>query len=92
MRHSDEYAWLRSLLSTENIKELLGPEYNSNTELAIERFELPNLRAVHFLFRNLLDRGVSSTTTVDFLGKNVAEFLRARWVDLPVRFLNRGRL
>lgn len=92
VRHSDEYAWLRSLLSTEKIKELLGPEYNSNAELAIERFELPNLRAVHFLFRNLLDRGVSSTTTVDFLGKNVAEFLRARWVDLPVRFLNRGRL
>lgn len=92
VRRSDEYAWLRSLLSTEKIAELLGPEYNSNAELAIERFELPNLRAVHFLFRNLLDRGVSSTTTVDFLGKNVAEFLRARWVDLPVRFLNRGRL
>ncbi|OJI96628.1 hypothetical protein ASPVEDRAFT_48778 [Aspergillus versicolor CBS 583.65] len=92
VRHSDEYAWLRSLLSTEKIRELLGPEYNSNAELAIERFELPNLRGVHFLFRNLLDRGVSSTTTVDFLGKNVAEFLRARWVDLPVRFLNRGRL
>ncbi|KAL4806801.1 hypothetical protein BDV18DRAFT_168375 [Aspergillus unguis] len=60
--------------------------------LTIERFELRNLRAVHFLFRNLLDRGVSCTTTVDFLGKNVAEYLRARWVDLPVRFLNRGRL
>ncbi|KAI9373356.1 hypothetical protein BJX61DRAFT_533203 [Aspergillus egyptiacus] len=92
VRHSDEYTWLRSLLSIEKIKELLGDEYMSNPALEIERFELPNLRGVHFLFRNLLGRGVSATTTVDFLGKNVAEFLRARWVELPVRFLNRGML
>ena len=74
------------------IKELLGEKYNANPELRVERFELQNLRAVHFLFRNLLDRGVGVTTTVDFLGKNVAEFLRARHVDLPVRFLERGKL
>ncbi|KAL4886690.1 hypothetical protein BJY04DRAFT_228481 [Aspergillus karnatakaensis] len=92
VRHTDEYTWLRSLLSTDKMRELLGDEYNANSELEIDRFELPNLRGVHFLFRNLLDRGVGATTTVDFLGKNVAEFLRARWVDLPVRFLNRGRL
>ncbi|KAL4918337.1 hypothetical protein BDW62DRAFT_217657 [Aspergillus aurantiobrunneus] len=90
VRHADEYTWLRSLLSIEKVTELLGSK--SSPELKIERFELPQLKAVHFLFRNLLDRGVSSTTTVDFLAKNVAEFLRARWVDLPVRFLNRGRL
>ncbi|KAL4863093.1 hypothetical protein BDV12DRAFT_189920 [Aspergillus spectabilis] len=92
VRHSDEYTWLRSLLSVEKIRELLGEEYTSNPDLEVERFELPNLRGVHFLFRNLLDRGVGVTTTVDFLGKNVAEFLRARWVDLPLRFMNRGRL
>ncbi|KMK63447.1 hypothetical protein Y699_04277 [Aspergillus fumigatus Z5] len=92
VRHHDEYLWLRSLLSAPKAKELLGEAYNANPELQIERFELPNLRAVHFLFRNLLDRGVGITTTVDFLGKNVAEYLRARWVDLPVKFLNRGKL
>ncbi|KAF5860205.1 hypothetical protein ETB97_001848 [Aspergillus alliaceus] len=92
VRHNDEYIWLRSLLSIPKAEELLGDEYQSNTRLHIERFELPNLRGVHFLFRNLLDRGVGVTTTVDFLGKNVAEYLRAKWVDLPVRFLNRGKL
>ncbi|KAF9885867.1 hypothetical protein FE257_012245 [Aspergillus nanangensis] len=92
VRHSDEYLWLRMLLSAPRVKELLGPEYNANAQLDVERFELPNLRGVHFLFRNLLDRGVGVTTTVDFLGKNVAEFLRAKWVDLPVKFLNRGKL
>ncbi|KAH8427160.1 acyclic terpene utilization AtuA family protein [Aspergillus melleus] len=92
VRHSDEYLWLRTLLTTSKVRELLGDEYNANPQLEIDRFELPNLQAVHFLFRNLLDRGVGITTTVDFLGKNVAEYLRARWVDLPVRFLNRGKL
>ncbi|KAE8157498.1 hypothetical protein BDV40DRAFT_278202 [Aspergillus tamarii] len=92
VRHSDEYLWLRSLLSIPKAQELLGEEYRSNPQLQIERFELPNLRGVHFLFRNLLDRGVGATTTVDFLGKNVAEYLRAKWVDLPVKFLNRGKL
>lgn len=92
VRHPDEYAWLRSLLSTSKIKELLGEEYTKNPSLEVERFELPNLRAVHFLFRNLLDRGAGITTTVDFLGKNVAEYLRAKRVDVPERFLNRGKL
>lgn len=90
----DEYTWLRNLLSIANIKTLLGKEYDETRvpKIEIERFELPNLRAVHFLFRNLLDRGATSTATVDFLGKNCAEFLRSRHVDVPVRFLDRGRL
>ncbi|KPI34557.1 uncharacterized protein AB675_7411 [Cyphellophora attinorum] len=86
------YTWLRNLLSIETIKTLLGDEYDESRrpKIEIERFELPNLRGVHFLFRNLLDRGVTSTSSVDFLGKNVAEFLRGRVVDVPVRFLGDG--
>lgn len=92
VRHRDEYLWLRALLSVDTARELLGETGRAQSHLAIERFELPRLHAVHFLFRNLLDRGVGVTTTVDVLGKNVAEFLRARHVDLPLRFLNRGKL
>ena len=94
VRRPDEYVWLKNLLSTETIKLLLGKEYDTSRvpKIEIERFELPNLRAVHFLFRNLLDRGATSTSTVDFLGKNCAEFLRSRYVDVPVRFIERGRL
>jgi hypothetical protein len=93
-RHADEYIWLRNLLSIEKIKTLLGKEYDTSRvpKIEIDRFEMPNLKAVHFLFRNLLDRGVTSTSSIDFLGKNVAEYLRSRWVDVPVRFLNRGKL
>ncbi|KAJ5712440.1 hypothetical protein N7493_008908 [Penicillium malachiteum] len=92
VRHRDEYLWLRSLLSIETARELLGDEARRSPPLAIERFELPGLQAVHFLFRNLLDRGVGVTSTVDCLGKNVAEYIRSRHVDLPTRFLNRGKL
>ena len=84
------YTWLRNLLSIPFITQLLGREYDPHRrpKIEIERFELPNMRAVHFLFRNLLEgTGVSSTGSVDFLGKNVAEFLRSRWVDVPVKFL-----
>lgn len=91
VRHGDEYDWLRASLSTATIIRLLGSEYDGD-RVTVERFELPSLRAVHFLFRNLLDRGVPATASVDFLGKNVAEFLRARLVDVPTRFLARGRL
>lgn len=94
VRHEDEYVWLKNLLSTETIQVLLGKEYDTSRmpKIEIERFELPNLRAVHFLFRNLLDRGATSTSTVDFLGKNCAEFLRSRYVHVPQRFIARGRL
>lgn len=89
VRYQDEYAWLRNLLSVETMKELLAEEYKGGQ---IERFEFLGLKAVHFLLKDHLDRGVSCTTSVDFLGKNCAEFLRARVVDVPLRFMARGRI
>ena len=92
MEHADEYAWLQSLLSIETVKALLGKEYTDRkNKMDVERFELPNLKGVHFLLRNFLDRGVTSTSGIDFLGKNVAEFLRQREVDVPAKFLGRAR-
>ncbi|TKX19900.1 hypothetical protein C1H76_8098 [Elsinoe australis] len=89
VRRQDEYDWVRAILSTEKVKELLADEYNGKK---IDRFELKNMRAVHFLLHDHLDRGVSCSSSYDFLGKNVAEFLRSRWVELPKRFLDRGKL
>ncbi|KAJ7646561.1 hypothetical protein FB45DRAFT_821037 [Roridomyces roridus] len=84
VRTQEEYEWLRSLLDVDKVQEILAGEYNGKE---IDRFELPNIRAVHFLLHDHLDRGVSCTSTVDFLGKNVAEFLRAQEVDVPRKFL-----
>jgi hypothetical protein len=90
VRHDDEWDWLRSLLTIEKIKELLGPEEYKGKP--IDRFEIPHLRAVHFLLHDHLDRGFNSCSTYDTLGKNCMEYLRAKTVDIPKKFLDRGRV
>ncbi|CAN9201082.1 unnamed protein product [Alternaria alternata] len=90
VRHDDEWEWLRSFLTIDKIKELLGPEEYKGKK--IDRFEMKNIRAVHFLLHDHLDRGYDACSTYDTLGKNVCEYLRARSVDLPVRFVERGVL
>jgi hypothetical protein len=88
VRNDDEWDWLRTLLSVDKIKELLEEEYIGGK---IERFEIPGIRAVHFLLRDHLDRGFNSTSTYDTLGKNVCEYLRAKHVYIPNKFLHRGK-
>ena len=89
VRHDDEWDWLRSLLSLKGFKELLGPE---DTGKPIERFEISGIRAVHFLLKDHLDRGYNSCSKFDSLGKNLVEFIRAKHVNIPTRFLERGRV
>ncbi len=89
VRNDDEWHWLRSYLTVAKIKELLGPEYNGKS---IDRFEIPAIRAVHFLLHDHLDRGWSATSTYDGLGKNVCEYLRAKHVEIPSIFLEKGKV
>ena len=89
VRHDDEWDWLRSTLSIAKIRELLEEEDKGGK---IDRFEIPNCKAVHFLLRDHLDRGANSSSSYDILGKNVCEYLRAKLVDMPRRFLERGRI
>ncbi|RKK92414.1 hypothetical protein BFJ68_g2298 [Fusarium oxysporum] len=89
VRNTDEWDWLRSVLTVNKIRELLGDD---DTGKPIFRFELPNISAVHFLLKDHLDRGVASSSTYDVLGKNVAEYLRCKPVDIPTRFLERGKI
>ncbi|KAJ5417034.1 uncharacterized protein N7487_000584 [Penicillium crustosum] len=89
VRHADEWDWLRSVLTVDKIRALLGKDDTGNK---IFRFELPNIWAVHFLLKDHLDRGVASSSTYDVLGKNVAEYLRCKYVDIPDKFLARGRI
>ncbi|KAG4441945.1 hypothetical protein IFR05_002564 [Cadophora sp. M221] len=89
VRNADEWDWLRSILTRDKIKELLGDDY---TGKPIHRFELPHITAVHFLLKDHLDRGVASSSTYDVLGKNVAEYLRCKHVEIPNKFLERCRI
>lgn len=89
VRHDDEWDWLRSLLSTDKMIELLGKEYLGH---GVERFEMPHIRTVHFLVRDHLDRGFNSTSSLDALGKNLCEYLRSKYIDIPKKFLDRGKI
>jgi hypothetical protein len=73
------YAWLRGFLTTGRLRELL-PEA---TGLPIERYELPNLRAVNFVLRGLLGDGVAASTRFDPQAKALGELLRSRHADIP---------
>jgi hypothetical protein len=82
---SDEAAWpwLRATLTTGRLRALL-PE---TADLEIDRYELPNLRAVNFVVRGLLDGGATEARRFDKQAKALGEWLRARHVPLPVRLL-----
>ncbi|MER5701050.1 acyclic terpene utilization AtuA family protein [Micromonospora sp. NPDC002296] len=73
------WAWLRGWLTVERLAELL-PE---TAPLTVERYELPNLRAVNFVLRGLLGQGVAASTRFDPQAKALGELLRSRVVDLP---------
>ncbi|MEU1686132.1 acyclic terpene utilization AtuA family protein [Micromonospora sp. NPDC005707] len=73
------WAWLRGWLTVARLAELL-PE---TAPLTVERYELPNLRAVNFVIRGLLGQGVAASTRFDPQAKALGELLRSRPVDLP---------
>lgn len=88
--NNELWDWLRSTLTIPKIKEMLGPEEVhkfGKPELRVDRFEMPGIRAVHFLLHDHLDRGYDSCSTYDTLGKNCCEYLRAKTVEMPRRFL-----
>ena len=89
VRRADEWDWLRTLLSTPTFIKLLGKEHTGNR---IDRCEFPGVKAVHFLLKDHLDRGSVSTSSMDPFGKNLCEFIRQRVVDVPDKFLERGRV
>jgi hypothetical protein len=79
-RTDAEYAWLRSFLTVERARDLLGKE-SANLELQI--YEFPNLRALNVVVQNLLGDGVASSTRPDPQAKGLGEYLRSRLVDIP---------
>lgn len=89
VRHDDEWDWLRTVLSTEKLRKLLGKD---DAGRQIDRCEMPNIRAVHFLLKDHLDRGFNATSGYDSLGKNLCEYIRAKHVEIPNKFLLRGRV
>jgi hypothetical protein len=77
------YAWLAGFLTAGKLKDLL-PE---TALLPVDRYELPNLRALNFVIAGLLGEGVAASTRLDPQAKSLGEWLRARTVDIPADLL-----
>ncbi|TGJ79634.1 hypothetical protein E0Z10_g9132 [Xylaria hypoxylon] len=83
--NAEVWEWLRSFLTKDRLKELMGDDWQD--WFYVERVEFAKIRAVHFVVYGALGRGVSSSARLDSLGKGFAEWLRAVHVPVPVKFL-----
>jgi hypothetical protein len=83
-RSDKAWAWLDAFLSTEQIRRLL-PETAS---LVIDRYRLPALRSLNFVVHDLLDEGVAACTRQDAQAKGLGEWLRSRYVAIPIALLD----
>jgi hypothetical protein len=77
------YRWLKGEMTVARFKDLL-PEA---VDLAVDRYELPNLRALNFVVHDILGEGVASSTRPDPQAKSLGEYLRCRFVDVPAELL-----
>jgi hypothetical protein len=80
---AEAYAFLRTFLTTEKLKELL-PEC---APFGIDRYELPNLLALNFYIHGLLGEGVAASVRSDPQAKTLGEYLRAKVVQMPESIL-----
>jgi Acyclic terpene utilisation family protein AtuA len=77
------YEWLHGYLTVAELRRLL-PE---TAALDVDRYELPNLRALNFVIHGLLGAGVAASTRFDPQAKALGEWLRSRLVDVPANLV-----
>jgi len=82
-RSDEAYSWLRDFLDEDRLRALLA----ETDGLTVDRFELPNIRAVNFVVRGLLGDGVAATTRPDPQAKGLGEYVRSRHVEIPTTLL-----
>ena len=57
----------------------------------MDRYPLPNLRAVNFVVHGILGWGVASNLRLDTQAKGLGELLRSRLVEVPVALVASGK-
>ncbi len=83
-KNDDSYSFLYHFLTVEQLKALL-PDM---AQYHIDRYEMPNLRALNFFLHGVLREGVSSNSRLDGQAKSLGEYLRAKLIDVPVSLLD----
>ncbi|MBI2889203.1 MAG: DUF1446 domain-containing protein [Nitrospirae bacterium] len=85
-RTEEAFEFLRDYLIAGRLKELL-PE---TAAFEIERHEFPNLLALNFFIRGILQDGAAASTRWDPQAKTLAEYFRAKVVEVPEALLDRS--
>ncbi len=78
-RSDAAFAFLNEYLTVEEFKRLC-PDM---APYAIERYELPNLRALNFYIKGVLGTGAASNHRIDKQAKSLGEYLRAKHIEAP---------
>ncbi len=73
------YAFLVDFLTVDALKKLCP-------DLApwdIDRYEMPNLKALNFYIHGILGEGVSANNRLDGQAKSLGEYIRSRMIEVP---------
>lgn len=83
----DVAQWLQSEFTTKAFRALL-PELD---DYEVDRYPLPNLRAVNFVVHGILGWGVASNLRLDTQAKGLGELLRSRRIEVPAALVASGK-
>ncbi len=78
-KSDDAFAFLYHTLTVERLKSLMPDA----AAFDIERYALPNIRALNFYIKGILGEGVASSVRMDPQAKSMGEYLRAKVIDVP---------
>lgn len=84
-KNPSHWPWLRSFMTRERMRELIGEDWEEG--FFIERVEFEGIRAVHFVIYGILGRGVSSSSRLDGFGKGFVDYVRDKVVGVPVELV-----
>ncbi|MFP6815387.1 MAG: acyclic terpene utilization AtuA family protein, partial [Pseudomonadales bacterium] len=73
------YAFLHEYLTVDELKRLLP----DTAIYEIDRYDLPNLKAMNFYVHGILRDGVSSNSRIDGQAKSLGEYLRSKHIQAP---------
>jgi hypothetical protein len=73
------YAFLHDYLTVAELKRLLP----DTAQYDIDRYDLPNLKAMNFYVHGILRDGVSSNSRIDGQAKSLGEYLRSKYIEAP---------
>ena len=80
----EAYSFLHEFLTVEEFKRLL-PDFG---QFEVERYDMPNLKAMNFYIKGVLGTGAASNHRIDKQAKSLGEYLRAKYIDVPDAIIN----